>query len=468
MRTHSLNIAGPLLLAGLVAAPIVSRAEEPAAAPLAEPVDQVAPTLDTKAAVAAENVVTLHEQKAEGEIGDSPKVSVSLATRYRYVGRTNKDFDSATDGDLFTHLAAGRLDLRFDAQSWSAVVRYQYNYTEAIDRGAQSFVRGADLDWGYVEARDGNYKWRIGRQPLEYGSKRLLAYSNGSDNFVANTNVGKSWDAMLLAYTQGATSVDLFHGRPGLMASKDPFASLTGVYASQKLSARATADAYLLRKDMLRSTGDDHTWTFGARPKWSLGKGLAAEGEIIGQTGQLGGKDHRAFAYFAQLSYAPPKAKALTLGLEYSYASGGDPADPSKSHTFDPMYASNYGRYSWSDIQGMRNLKAWTLRAQYDATKKLSLNLLASKLQLADSRDYWYGANGRPMNGVSGPLLSADGSASTDVGTEVGLGASYRLDKRTTLEGGYTHLFPGAFVRDTNGGRNDQVGFFYLSVGYRF
>jgi hypothetical protein len=133
--------------------------------------------------------------------------------------------------------------------------------------------------------------------------------------------------------------------------------------------------------------------------------------------------------------------------------------------TFDQLYPTNHGFYGISDYVGWRNISAWRLSARSRADRRWSAAVDLHHFALADSRDFWYGDNGRPVTGASGTALrDAAGLSGRDVGREFDAVVRYTARKGLAIEAGYARFWPGGFVRKTNGGRADSSNWFYLQT----
>ena len=56
--------------------------------------------------------------------------------------------------------------------------------------------------------------------------------------------------------------------------------------------------------------------------------------------------------------------------------------------------------------------------------------------------------------------------SSSEIGQEIDVTLTYRHDRHTTVELGYSHFFAGEFIEES--GPFNDIDFLYLQVGYTF
>ncbi len=175
------------------------------------------------------------------------------------------------------------------------------------------------------------------------------------------------------------------------------------------------------------------------------------------QNGKVGPASQRAYAWVATVTRSWTAAgKPLDVLAEYKFASGSrNPADTSRSGTFDQLYAANHDRFGHQDLFGWRNIHAVKTLATYTVAKNLALNFMYDDFWLASAVDYLYNGGGKAI------ARSADGKAGQHVGRETDFFGTWRHG-HFLAGAGYGYLFAGEFVRRTTPGvRQSYIYFFH-------
>ena len=379
-------------------------------------------------------------------------------------------------------------------------------------------IDNVDLHQAYVDLKnlfedelgEGTLTLRLGRQELSYGDQRLVSPLDWS-------NVARAWDAARLIIDvpnvpgelqldifasiirdtvsaetgggpAGVTSVDEKQGFHGLNAS---FTDIRPVNAwgwtdgegkKHPFLGKHQLDFYAFYRDLADGvftaedggTGDVDDLTLGTRLagealRSSEGAGFDYSGEVALQTGEFGGEDEiRAYGYaltagytFAGIYLGETKAR---LGIEYDHGSGdSDPTD-GKHETFDPLFP--YGHY----YQGIQDTFSWKngqdLTFKIDLYPPLPLRLTHAEFQyhafwLSEEKDGWFNA------GLAQIRRDPTGSSGKFVGHEVDFTFKYPLvTPFAVLWVGYSHFFPGDFVRETGDEPGRDFVFSQLAVTF--
>ncbi|CEK16981.1 Alginate export [Chthonomonas calidirosea] len=356
-----------------------------------------------------------------------------------------------------------RLRLGFawhDSSGLSLFVQPQHRKSEQLVGSHWRVQSVAELYQGYVEKRYGPWSVRVGRQILAYGVHRLL----DDDNW---NNISRSFDAIRLRYERRGASTDLFVGRVGVADGKPIRPVLTGLYSTLTLGPQNTTDLYLLYVHDHEAGNNFGLWTVGTRPVVHLLGRIEASVETAFQFGSNGSKAVTAWAYGATLNTRFPGKAGLRLLLERDFASGGSPTDPHHTNTFDPLFGSSHAFFGSLIYVNWRNVRQWRVMLSGAPIRRWELSVDTHFLALADARDYWYA--GGPVKGVNGlPLRSPNGTAGREIGTDVDLIATYHLSRTLSLEMGYSHFFPGHFIRTLAPTLAHEVNWFYLQPTWRF
>lgn len=328
---------------------------------------------------------------------------------------------------------------------------------------------------------------RIGRQELNYGDQRLIGGFGWSNN-------GRSFDAVKAMVTTDLANVDIFASKirdRNQGTSVDPAGTVDndqdfyGVYATTKAVPNNTLDLYLLLlRDGLHTTamignnttfgtitGSQKLYTVGARLAGSVA-GLDYTVELPYQFGEIGDVDLKAWALAAKAGYTIPGAPMnLRLGAEYNYATGDDDTTAgSDSETFSNLFPTNHNKMGFMDLQGWRNVSAWSVNLSADVSEKLRVFLAYWDFRRAETTDHWYGAGNWNNAPTTDTVRSAtlNTSDSKKVGSEIDLVATYKYNNNVSIEAGLSRFFVDDFVEAGAGANNDDQDWAYLQVTARF
>ena len=110
--------------------------------------------------------------------------------RSRFERRNDLIFDSALDLDRTLWQNRARIGFDYDAGDDSRVrVTYQYSNTQTDDGAGYRRLLGQDLVEAFVERKVGTSTLRLGRQPLNIGSGRLVGDNRWG-------KVGRFWNGV--------------------------------------------------------------------------------------------------------------------------------------------------------------------------------------------------------------------------------------------------------------------------------
>ncbi len=426
------------------------------------------------------------------------KLCLDIQERLRFEARENtfdfnSDVDSLTD-DVYL-LQRFRVGLAFKPTDWlKFYVQGQDAQEWGSDRPDIPKAMGAegddnfDLRQANIQIGPKSFNLTLGRQLLALGDERLVGIGDWN-------NFANNWDAVRLQIIQPKFSVDLFAAsivniyRDSINLS-DLFNGsemhrdqvFAGIYASTSAVDFQVMDFYLfsLHQEVPNPTAPAITSpatftgltgkrtdfvTLGTRIKGDPKKlnGWEYAGEFAFQLGEVADLELAAFAVHAGAGYNFACAMKPRLFLEYNYASGdSDPTD-GDIETFQNLFPSNHKFYGYMDLFSWQNIHnpALTFRAQ--PTKQLTIEAAAHAFWLATTDDAWYRANGvarvRPLN-------PAARSASSFVGSEIDLVATYKPVKFLTLLAGYSHFFAGSYLQDTGADSDADFGYVQALISF--
>jgi Alginate export len=402
------------------------------------------------------------------ELAPGVTIGGSLRTRneYKYDFKFNKSTPGNTDNYFLSQV---RVNLKWDICSDTTF------YVEGQDSAIQGdnfvdqdakpniYSDNFDLHQAYIEQafKEHFVSYKIGRQKLKYGDERIV----GPLEWV---NTARVFDAAKITLGDlNKRSADIFASRVvavdpnnfndwSLSSNRYSNSDFHGVYYSDKsLLENVTADLYYLLRH--ENDANDQVNTFGTR----IAKKAAAwdsDGELVYQTGDFSGLDHRAFAAHIGSGLIIEQANKLRLGIAYNYASGDDNPNDSKHETFDNLFPTNHAYYGYMDFFSLQNVHNLENTISFTPIENLDLRLAWQNFWLAEEdTDAWYNAG---LGTIRTPTGTDNNSY---VGSEIDVTASYPIWKnKLAFLIGYSHFFVSDYVKDA--GDNNDADFVYLQA----
>lgn len=367
--------------------------------------------------------------------------------RERLERRVDRDFNrDSPDGrtDLFTR---ARVGVEFDAgNGWSGALQYQLA-TDAVWTDKRNFsTQNSDANLAFVRWKGAGTTVTAGRQKIAFGSERLIGNLEWA-------NVARSYDGMRVSTSRG----DVFAARIGVSLPTLPEARVAG--AAVRWSG---GESMLVFKHDETAAGDVDVTTLAHRGAAAGAVNLEYEAAL--QMGKVGTRDQRGWA--VHVGGSKPLDGRNRVLAELNAASGGGDSDTTR--TFDNLYPTNHNKYGTSDLQGWRNMSAWSLGFEHRTKSGATVSLTHHRFFLADASDAWYGAGGAPNKRGGGLYVDPSGSSGKDVGSEWDLEYARKLSPGWSVAVGVARFEPGGFVRALNGGHGDAQTWGYLSVQGRF
>ncbi len=327
-----------------------------------------------------------------------------------------------------------------------------------------------DLRQAYVdvhtETSAGTMAFRIGRQYLNFGGKRLVGvadWSNSPAVFDAAkfnfTRSGLSWDVFATTRVSTINAYTFNEPKKG--------ENLYGTYLIfNKLVRNAQIEPYLfwrtqpLVTDEVKKEGDSDLVTTGFRFLGKLPHRLDYTSEFAFQRGTYATDSVSAWAGTMGMGYTLSKAASKPRILfEYNYAAGDNAKGDGRKGTFDQLYAVNHSFYGIADQVGWRNTSNFKIGFESQVTKRLKLQFDVNDFYLATLQDALYADNG-------GAVVTNTKATSGHVGWEPDIQVTYKLSKQINVGGGYGRLIPGAFLKQSSQGH--AYNFPYLTWDFRF
>jgi hypothetical protein len=326
-----------------------------------------------------------------------------------------------------------------------------------------------DLRQAYLERQpdeDRPLGLHVGRQVIFYRDTRVWGPGEWG-------NVGRySWDGARLLLETPAARVDLIYAQRVLTlpdrfdVDHYPFHAY-GVYARLK-DLPVEFDLFYIGKstygnDAIRSLGqheveDIHSPGFFLdgrwRERWDYGATFAYT------MGTREGAPVSAYGGNARLGHTWDADWKPRLGVQYSFASGDPDPGSGRDRTFDGLFGAIDSMYGWMNIFAWKNLRDYQATASVKPSDKAEIILDWHYFELDQARDAWYYGNGRPQR------WDPTGDSGRRLGHEVDLTLHYRYSDRLRLRAGYSHFFPGTFIRRT--GTSPQADWVHLQTMWEF
>lgn len=429
-------------------------------------------------------------------------VVFDIEDRFRVEGSHNiRDFDDSTndDQDDAWVLNRFRLGVKLAPARWLKLYGQMQDTREwDSERVNTPGVRGTqgddnfDLRQAYLELADYSafpLGLTVGRQAFSYGDRRLIADPRW--NIVA-----RSFDGVRLRLQTAKFWAEAFAIRPvqikeEVINDSDAADNLVGIYTSNRFVPWQETDLYWIYRDKGDEQPDlDPTNRLHPRGGWN---GPAQRIHTVGtrwksQPGKLGGWDytletayqwgelwatnrrtaefdHRAWALHASGGYTFEQASwKPRLGLEYNYGTGDQDPNDSESQSFQNLFGSNHERYGYMDQFSWRNIHDARLQLNVRPRKNLDIEISYHAFWLAETTDYWFRSNALGAVRTTTPDERDVRSIGADhfVGHELDLLARWTPLSWLAVDLGYSHFFPGEYVRQT--GPSDGADFAYLQM----
>ncbi len=412
-------------------------------------------------------------------------LTADLELRHRFEWRSDFDFNKNIDDNDGFNLWRAKLGLTFKPTD---DLKLFYQFQDArISDDSTSGSKATFEDWAetkqlWVEGQksklDGDILGltqlaaRFGRQEFSYGSQRLVGPVHWS-------NIGQVFDAgkVNLQFDKAHLNVAIFGGGKVLVKSPreqndffDGSANerIGGYYATYSGITDTVLEQYVINRNTDGKTvsfgqtgdGEIEDYTIGARVKGKIADtAFDYEVEAAKQVGNSGTLDADAQMAVAILGYSFDHAWKPRVGFEYNYASGDDHSTDDKRKTFDNLYPTNHLFYGYMDFVSLQNINNYRFQLNAFPTKKLELEANLHLIYLDTPKDNLYQANQTIKR------ATADG-ADSHVGNEIDLLAKYKICSYANLMIGYSHLFAGAYLKDTGAG--DHADFAYVQTTMNF
>jgi hypothetical protein len=310
--------------------------------------------------------------------------------------------------------------------------------------------------------------FRAGRQELLYGSQRLISPLEWA-------NTRRTFQGGKLFYRSDTDDFDVFVVQP-IVPRADRFDTVddqqvfSGAWYTHRSNENKNAlDIYYLNLDQARHvatgnhglTGGFNLSTMGFRSAGEWHNFLWDEEDII-QLGPWANQKTRAGSFTSGLGYRFADVPMTPqLWLYYDYATGDPhPGIGSLHRTFNQLFPFAHYYFGYIDVVGRQNIGDLNTQLTFYPTKWITVLLQYHAFRLAEAKDALYSAAGVPLR------RDPTGKAGTDVGDEIDLAINFHLDKHQDIYIDYSHLYAGAFIKQTGSPRSPD--YVYLQYSFRW
>ena len=407
--------------------------------------------------------------------GDEVTLKFGMESRYRFEYRDDFTLNDQTYEDDAVNLLRNRVNADLKIKSKESDRSYRFfaegqtaqSFAQSEINKTNLFVNQIDLRQLFVEVdkpfNEIPLTVKAGRQELLYGDERFVGPLNW-------TNTARVFDAVKLVYNPWEwLQLDTFFSQVVRNEAKKADKTVHddnfyGFYAAFKKIKDHVIDTFLfIRNNQDNSLvseragirGDLKEYTFGNRLKGKRGS-VDYGAEYALQFGRRAHDEIEAWAFHQELGYTFLKRWGTPrFYAEYNHASGDrNPTDGVVS-TFDNLFPTNHNKYGLIDFLSLKNMNDIMLGASLKPHSKVHMAAEFHWFFLDAKESAWFNASG-------GVFRAANPNASTHLGEELDLYATYAICKNVSALIGYSHFFAGPFVEDT--GRSDDANFIYTQL----
>ena len=401
-------------------------------------------------------------------IGDHSVASFGGQVRGRWEVWNNFNFAPENDDDF----GLLRIRLHGDLHVGDHVrVFIEGKSATATDRDLPGGRRTLDVDEldlqnAFADWKAGVGAWdttlRLGRQELSYGAQRLVSPLDWS-------NTRRTWDGARVILQNEAWRVDTFATRPVEIEKyelneADNDQEFYGIYAVHAIpEIKLSVDVYLLRldRDTVPDGGEERS-TAGLRLNGTCPlTGVEYDAEGGWQFGDSGTRDIKAWFAAIEAGYTLRDVTGQPRAyLGYDIASGDDDPTDGDNGTFNQLFPLGHAFLGYIDVLGRQNVIDFSQGVScWPVEKILQVRADHHLFHRTERADAVYNVGG-------GVLREADAGTSSEIGSEIDLTITYKLDRNTQLAGGYSHFFAGKFIEQS--GPSDDIDFLFASVQVTF
>ncbi len=315
------------------------------------------------------------------------------------------------------------------------------------------------VDAKLMSGPGGDLSARVGRQEMALGAQRLVSpldWANTRRSFEGIRGTLKNSDFTLDGFWMNPIRVN-----DSSLDSPDQDQEFMGLYSSFSGVENQTMDAYFLRYLNGRGTNAFAYNTVGLRFQGSHNAMLwDCEGAYQYGTNTDGSNHVAGMMTFGVGRKYDDYCMKPTVWMYYDWASGDDSLGAGNGFHHNFPLAHKYNGFM--DLFGRRNLEDFNIQASVNPNKKLKLLAWYHYLALETKTDSPYSVVMTPFNGGNAP-------GSADLGHEIDLIASYKVNARQNLLFGYSKFFGGEYYSTTPGVPfNGDAEFYYAQWTVNF
>ncbi len=404
-------------------------------------------------------------EKLKGmKIGDEGKLDLGGQYRMRYHGENNMRGLGLTGRDDNFLLERTRLYADYRITKRARV------YAEILDANSSyenfAFRQIEENRWDMnnlfgdavlVDGDAGKLTARLGRQEILFGSQRLLSPLDWA-------NTRRRFDGGRLTWANDDQSTDFLLLRPEnfnrvKFDSPNQNQVLYGIYHTAKQFKNPVDFYWLAFEDDLTT---ERIHTFGTAQKGDV-DGFLWDNEFGYQLGRsANGSDVSATALTGGIGRRLSETMKPTIMFYYDYASGGTATDSG----WNQLFPLGHKYLGFMDFFARRNIHDVNATFSLNPTEKFTMFAWYHYFTLANSDQGPYNITGTSFNpgGTVG---------SRDLGQELDLLGTYKVNARSDLVLGYSRFFTGDYYDTStraNGAAlfNGDANFYYAQWHYNF
>jgi len=349
----------------------------------------------------------------------------------------------------------------------------EINSAHSTDRGLPDGNRALDrdplaLEQAFVDLRTGlgeggTGTLRVGRQQYQFGKQRLVSP-------LPWANTLRRWDGVTAIYQGGGWTATGFGSwfAPTLTVGfnkTDTDRPLWGVYATRKAGGSPGFDVYYLGYGRKQgpgwngTTGDETRHTLGAHVFGRAGSAWDYDAEPAYQFGSVGSGSVNAYMIGSEIGYTLKNVSWSPRLLAGFDAGSGDDEAGGDVQTFNQLYPLGHAYLGHADLVGRQNILAPSVGLALRPRAGTTLTARGFWFRRQSDQDAVYNVGG-------GVFRAGDLGTSKAIASEIDVWLRHRFGRHTTLLTGYSHLFPGDFIRES--GSAEDIDFFYVQLLYTF
>ena len=398
-------------------------------------------------------------------VGDNGKLDVGGQYRLRYHNEHNIRGTGLTGRDDNFLLDRTRIYADYKINKRARV------FAEFLDAGSsyenfaprQIEVQHFDAqnlfgDLVLVDSDLGKLTGRAGRQELLFGSQRLLSPLDWANN-------RRRFDGGRLTWSNDDRTTDFLLVRPeninfNKFDSPNQNQALWGVYNTNKMFENGPIDTYYLGFE--DTSTNLHVHTLGTAIKGEA-DGVLWDNEFGYQFGKNpDGSDISAYSLTFGLGAKATGTMKPAFWMYYDWASGDD----SVNNGWNQLFPLGHKYLGFMDLFGRRNIHDVNSILTFNPTDKWTVLAWYHYLFLANA------AQG-PYNVTNTSFNPGGTVGSRELGHEIDLLGTYKVNARSDLVLGYSHFFTGKYYdtsRTSTGAAlfNGDADFFYSQWHYNF